>query len=80
MTADHYNIACQILEDRFGRKERTTFTHVQKLLHVTIPSQCPVSILWKLYDDLLTHTRSLESSGFDGDKYGEILMPLILSR
>ena len=37
-------------------------------------------ILWKLYDDLLTHTRSLESLGIDGDKYGVILTPLILSR
>ena len=80
MTTDHYNIACQILEDRFGRKERIIFTHVQKLLHVTIPSKCSVSILWKLYDDLLTHTRSLESLGIDGDKYGVILTPLILSR
>ena len=79
MTADHYNMACQILEDRFGRKERIIFTHVQKLLHVTIPSKCSMSILWKLYDDLLTHTRSLESLGIDGDKYGVILTPLISS-
>ena len=49
-------------------------------MHVTIPSKCSVSILWKLYDDLLTHTRSLESLGIDGDKYGVILTPLILSR
>ena len=80
MTTHHYNIACQILEDRFGWKERIIFTHVQKLLHGTIPSNFSVSILWKLYDDLLTHTRSLESLGIDGDKYGVILMSLILSR
>ena len=53
MTADHDNIACQVLEDHLGQKERIIFTHVQKLLQFTIPSKCSAFILWKLYHDLL---------------------------
>ena len=36
--------------------------------------------VWKLNDDLQAHTRSLDALGIDGDKYGVILTPLILSR
>ena len=45
-----------------------------------MPSKCSVSALWKLNDDLQAHTRSLATLGIDGDKYGVILTPLILSR
>ena len=36
--------------------------------------------MWKLNDDLQAQTRSLDALGIDGDKYGVILTPLILSR
>ena len=80
MTSDHYKTACKILEDRYGRTERIIFTHIQKLLNISIPSKCSISVLWKLNDDLQAHTRSLSALGIDGDKYGVILTPLILSR
>ena len=80
VTSDHYKTACKILEDRYGRTERIIFTHIQKLLNITIPSKCSISVLWKLNDDLQAHTRSLSALGIDGDKYGVILTPLILSR
>ena len=79
MTSDHYKTACKILEDWYGRIERIIFTHIQKLLNITIPSKCSISVLWKLNDDLQAHTRSLSALGIDGDKY-VILTPLILSR
>ena len=66
--------------DRFGRKETIIFSHIQKLLNLSVPSKCSVSALWKLNDDLQAHTRSLATLGIDGDKYGVILTPLILSR
>ena len=40
MTSDHYKTACKILEDRYGRTERIIFTHIQKILSITIPSEC----------------------------------------
>ena len=80
LTSAHYASACKILKDRFGRKETIIFTHIQKLLNLSVPSKCSVSALWKLNDDLQAHTRSLATLGIDGDKYGVILTPLILSR
>ena len=76
LTSAHYASACKILKDRFGR----IFTHIQKLLNLSVPSECSVSALWKLDDDLQAHTRNLATLGIDGDKYGFILTPLILSR
>ena len=80
LTSAHYASACKILKDRFGRKETIIFTHIQKLLNLSVPSKCSVSALWKLNDDLQAHTLSLATLGIDGDKYGVILTPLILSR
>ena len=80
LTSAHYASACKILKDRFGRKETIFFTHIQKLLNLSVPSKCSVFALWKLNDDLQAHTRSLATLGIDGDKYGVILTPLILSR
>ena len=79
LTSAHYASACKILKDRFGREETIIFSHIQKLLNLSVPSKCSVSALWKLNDDLQAHTRSL-ALGIDGDKYGVILTPLILSR
>ena len=39
MTSDHYKTACKILEDQYGRTEWIIFTHIQKLLNITIPSK-----------------------------------------
>ena len=80
LTADQYAIACKILKDRFGRKETIIFTHIQKLLHLSVPFKCTVSALWKLNDELQAHTRSLEALGIDGKQYGVILTPMILCR
>ena len=78
LTADHYDVACSILKDRFGRKE-IIFTHIQKLLNLSVPSKCTVASLWRLNNELKAHTRSLEALGIDGKQYGVILTPLILS-
>ena len=80
LTSQHYQSARQILTDRFGRKERIIFTHIQTLLNMPVMNKCSVSNLWKLNDDLQSHTRSLEALGICGTQYGVILTPLILSR
>ena len=37
ITSDNYPIACKLLEDRFGRRERIIFANIQGLLNVTMP-------------------------------------------
>ena len=88
ITSDNYPIACKLLEDRFGRRERIIFfAHIQGLLNVTMPlmsgssgKTSRIPNLWKLQDELLSHIRSLEAMGVKGDECGIFLTPVILSR
>ena len=84
-TSANYHIACKMLKDRFGKPERIIFAHIQALLNVSMPtksfnSKHYVTSLWKLQDELLTHVRSLEALGVNGDQYGVFMTPVILSR
>ena len=80
LTSANYDAACSLLIERFGKKDRIVFAHIQTLLNVTVlPGKNKTAILWKLQDELLTHIRSLESLGITGDTYG-FLTPVILSR
>ncbi|KAJ8042348.1 hypothetical protein HOLleu_13378 [Holothuria leucospilota] len=82
-TAKHYDIACNLLKERYGRPEKIIFAHIQGLLSLASPStkgRAPLSMLWKMQDELLSHIRSLETLGISGEKYGLFLTPVILSR
>jgi hypothetical protein len=80
VTVDHYDDARNLLEDRYGRKERITFAHIQVLLKMSTRSaNGKVSQLSKLYDEVQAHVRSLEALDISGDKYGVFLTPVILS-
>lgn len=80
LSSKHYLMACEILQKRFGRPEKIIFSHVQELLNLPIPKSVDVSSLWKLYNELQVHIRSLETLRITGEQYGVILTPLILSR
>ena len=81
VTADHYQLAVNILKKRFGRKGRIIFAHVQSLLNLSLTqNKSSVAALWQLKDELTAHVRSLEQLGVDGTQYGIILTPLVLSR
>ena len=53
ISAAHYQIAKDILVQRYGRKERIIFTHVQQLMNITVPGNptCENTVLWKLQDE-----------------------------
>jgi len=80
LTQANYEIARTSLKDRFGRKERTIFSHIQALLNTSVPKDLRVATLWKIRDDLNVHIRCLETLGVSGDKYGIFLTPLVLSK
>ena len=83
ITEANYQVACDLLVNRYGRKERIIFAHIQGLLNLVMPVQSKVSrvtLLWRLLDEVLTHIRSLESLGIRGSEYGVFLTPVILSR
>lgn len=74
LTGASYTAACEILCRRFGRPERLRFLHIEALLNVHQTD------LQHLQDELLSHIRSLEGLGVEGEKFGVILTPLVLSR
>ena len=80
LTVGNYETAVHILKERYGRKERLIFTHINSLLSITVPSKCALSSLKTLNDTLKGHTRSLENLGINSAQYGVILTPLVLSR
>ena len=80
ITMEQYKSACDILQSQYGRKEQIIFSHIQKLLNISVPSKCSVSMLWTLNDNLQAHVRSLEALGIKGEQYGAILTPLVLSQ
>ena len=80
LTAANYRTACEILGKRYGRPERIIFSHLQELLTLSVPRKPSVTDLWRMYDDLQAHVRSLDALGISGEQYGVALTPLILSR
>lgn len=79
LTTQHYTQAREILEKRFGRKERIIFEHVQGLLASQLGKQPSLPLLRRLQDSLLSHVRSLECLAIDGNQYGVLLTPIVLS-
>ncbi|XP_042890905.1 uncharacterized protein LOC122265587 [Penaeus japonicus] len=83
-TSANYQVACDLLKERYGRKERIIFTHVQALLNgklsISTSGEKTVTQLWKLRDEILTHVRSLEALGVTGKQCEVFLTPIILSR
>ena len=73
LTATNYTMAKDILQRRFGRKEKIIQQHIQCLLNISGEKN-----LWKLYDEVQVHVRSLATLGVDGDSYGLVLAPIIL--
>ena len=77
LTQSNYEQAKEILQNRFGKRERIVASHIDKLLNIS-QSQTKRKELWTLYDEIQVHVRSLAALNVDGCNYGLILVPLIL--
>lgn len=79
LTAANYETAKSILLKRFGRKERIIFGHIQQLLSTSAETGATSpGRLWKIYDEIQAHVRSLENLGVGGESYVVLLTPLML--
>jgi hypothetical protein len=80
LSEENYGVACDILQERFGRPELVRFSHIQELLNLKpLSKQVSVQELRTLHNSLMSHVRSLHNLGIEGDKYGIFLTPMILS-
>ena len=80
ITDGNYPIACKLLNERFNKKEKIIFAHVQSLLSMgTKQAGSNLAELSNLYDSLQTHIRSLTALDVTGKQYGVFLTPMILA-
>lgn len=80
-TETNYVEACKLLKERYDRRDRIIFAHIQALLNLAVPDKTSSTTeLWKTLDTLVCHVRSLETLDISGKQYGVLLTPIVLSR
>ncbi len=81
ITEENYEQAKTAIEKRFGRKELIIFSHIQALLNLTVTKDERGHYqLAMFHDKLVANVRVGASLGITSDKFGVILMPIIVSR
>lgn len=81
ITPENYVIAKDILTERFGRKEKVVFHHVEHLLTCDeLKTSSNIRDLWQFRDEVQCHIRALQALGRSGEDYGVFLTPIILSK
>ena len=81
LTNDNYKVALKMLKDRYGDPQVLISAHMARLL--SLESVCDISEvknLRKLYDEIETQVRSLQTLGLDPMNYGPMLTPVLLSK
>lgn len=82
-TAENYPKVVQALTDRFGKKKILKQVYVRELIKmIVINVRSDVKsevVLTKLYDNLKSHLRALESLGVTTEQTSEFLFPMVES-
>ena len=80
MTEANYESALQILQDRFGKKQKIISKHMDELLQLPVCQNDKPAQLRHVDDTINVHVRGLQSLGISSDQYGSLLIPVIMSR
>ena len=78
VTDGNYSHAKETLEKRFGNQQTIIGTHMKALLNIEGHKNMKTDELRELYDNFNVHIRGLEALGISSDKYGCLLIPVIL--
>ena len=82
-TSASYKTVVNLLKERFGKPECIIHAHVQALLSLQVPvdqGKNYITQLWRLHDEVIKHTRSLDALGVTGKQCEVLLSPIIVSR
>ena len=77
---ENYDMAVQLLKERFGKTQHIISAHMQSLLKLQSFQNDKLSDIRRIYDTIMVHVRGLESLGVSSEKYGSLLVPVIISR
>ncbi|XP_068228016.1 uncharacterized protein [Palaemon carinicauda] len=81
-TSASYRTVVDLLKERFGKSVCIIHAHVQALLSLQVPVNQGKSYtkqLWRLWDEVIKHTRSLDALGVTGKQCEVLLTPMIVS-
>ena len=76
----NYDNALELLKQRFGRPQQIIIAHLDALLKIQSCTGHKPAILRFVYGKINVHVRGLHSLGLYSDKYGSLLIPLIMSK
>ena len=81
LTNSNYEKAWNLLKERYGNPQLVITSHMNELLRLhRVTSEKDLSGMRRLYDDVENHVRSLQSLGIHGERYGPLLVPVIMDR
>lgn len=79
LNSENYEVALNILKERFGRNDIIVDAHMTKLLNLNpVRKSYDVSALRRLFTECQTHIRGLENNGINPDSYSCLLYPILL--
>ena len=80
LTEANYNVALNLLEERFRNTQHIISMHMDELLQLPTCSGNKPAELRLICDNVGVNVRGLESLGVTSDKYGSFLIPIIMSK
>ena len=80
LTEANYDSAVELLQQRFGKPQQIITAHMDELIKIpNCTCERPHS-LRSVYDQITVHTRGLSAMGINSDRYGSLLIPMIMSK
>ena len=80
LTEENYYHAVATLKNRFGKTQQIIKAHMQELLKLNNFPNENVYQLRVIFDKINVHARGLESIGMSSERYGSLMIPIIMSR
>ena len=80
LTEENYEQAIDTLKSRFGKSQQIISAHMQEILKLNTNPNETVTQLRTILDKINVHVRGLEALGITSERYGSLLIPLIMSR
>ena len=80
LTEVNYDLAVELLQERFGSKQVIISAHMDELTKLQDSTLDSPSSLRNIYSKITVHTQGLGSLGVDLNHYGALLVPLIMPK
>ena len=78
LTEENYEQAIDTLKSRFSKSQQIMSAHMQEILKLNTYPNETVTQLKTILDKINVHVRGLEALGITSERYGSLLIPLIM--